>query len=171
MSKPASTHTLQQEANAARALRDALAAMPGMDDETVRDTIEGETSLHEAIAAVLSDITDDEIMCVSIDKIMSDLHGRRARLEGRVEARKGAVQKAMEIGEIKILPTPYGTISLRNVPRAVSVTDENLIPFDYFVTQPSKLDRKRLKEDLKSGKEIPGCTLDNGGLTLSIRRV
>ena len=170
MPKPSSTHTLQQEANAARALRDALAAIPGMDDETVRDTIEGETSLHEAIAVVLSDIDEDELLLAGIAEISKRLGAREQRLEQRVEARKAAIQKAMEIGEIKSLPTPSGTISLRNVPPGLNIVDEAVIPFDYFVAQDPQLDRKRLKEDLKAGKEIPGCLLDNGSVTISIRR-
>lgn len=170
MAKPASTHTLQQEASAARALKEALALVPNMDDETVRDTIEGETSLHEAIAAVLSDINEDEMLILGIGEMVKTLGARKARLETRIDARKAAIQKAMEIGEIKTLATPSGTLSLRNVPRALDVTDDKLIPFDYFVMQEPKLDRKRLKSDLQDGKEIPGCLLDNGSVTLSIRR-
>lgn len=171
MPKPASTYTLQQEAIAARALRDALAAMPNMDDDTIRDSIEGETSLREAIAAVVADINDDEMLVAGIATMIGRLSDRRTRLDTRTEARKAAIQKAMEIGEIKTLPLPSCTLSLRAVPRGLAVTDEKLIPWDYFVAQEPRLDRKRLKDDLKAGKEIPGCVLDNGGLTLSVRRV
>ncbi len=170
MPKPASTHTLQQEANAARALKDALANIPAMDEETIRDTIEGETSLHEAIAAVLADIDEDEMLVTGIAEMVKTLGARKGRLEDRIEARKVAIQKAMEIGELQKLATPSGTLSLRNVPRGLDVTDETAIPFEFYVPQPAKLDRKRLKDELKAGKEIPGCTLDNGGVTLSIRR-
>lgn len=170
MPKPASTHTLRQEANAARALKDTLALMPAMDEETVRDTIEGETSLHEAIAAALADINEDEMLVAGIAEMVKTLGARKGRLEDRIEFRKAAIQKAMEIGEIKTLPTPSGTLSLRAVPRGMDVSDESLIPFEFYIPQPAKLDRKRLKDELKAGKEIPGCLLDNGGLTLSIRR-
>jgi hypothetical protein len=170
MAKPASTHTLQQEANAARALKDALAAIPNMDDETVRDTIEGETSLHEAIAAVMADINEDEILCHGLAVMIKTMCDRQSRLLGRTEARRLAIQKAMEIGEIRTLATPSGTLSLRATPRGLDVTDEKAIPWDYYDPQEPKLNRKRLKDALKDGKEIPGCMLDNGGQTLSIRR-
>ena len=170
MPQPPNAHLLQRETEAARVLREALSAIPAMDDETVRDTIEGETSLHELIAAVMLDINEDEILCTGIDKLMSDLHGRRARLEGRTEARRTAIQKAMETGEIKSLATPSGTLSLRNTPRGLEILDEWLVPDDYKIPQEPKIDRKKIKDDLKDGKEIPGCTLNNGGQTLSIRR-
>jgi hypothetical protein len=170
MPKPASTHTLQQEANAARSLKDALAAIPNMDDDTVRDTIEGETSLHEAIAAVLADIDEDEMLVAGIGTMVGRLSERRTRLENRTEARKAAIQKAMEIGVIQKLVTPSGTLSLRNTPRGLEITDEAAVPFDYFIPQPAKLDRKKLKDDLKDGKDVPGAVLGNGGVTISIRR-
>lgn len=170
MAKPASKHTLQQEANAARALKDALALIPNMDDETVRDTIEGETSLHEAIAAVLADIDEDEMLVTGIATMVGRLCERRSRLDGRIDARKAAIQKAMEIGEIKTLQTPSGTLSLRSVPRGLDITDEKLIPWEYFVPAEPRLDRKKLKDALKAGKEVAGAVLDNGGQTLSIRR-
>ena len=170
MPKPPNAHLLQRETEAARVLREALSAIPNMDDETLRDSIEGETNIRELIAAVMLDINEDEILCTGIDKLMSDLHGRRARLEGRTEARRAAIQKAMETGEIKSLATPSGTLSLRSTPRGLEILDEWLIPQDYFVPQEPKLDRKKLKDDLKDGKEIPGCTLNNGGICLSLRR-
>lgn len=170
MQKPPNAHLLQRETEAARVLREALSAIPNMDDETLRDSIEGETNIRELIAAVMLDINEDEILCTGIDKLMSDLHGRRARLEGRTEARRAAIQKAMETGEIKSLPTPSGTLSLRNTPRGLEILDEWLVPDDYKIPQEPKIDRKKIKDDLKDGKEIPGCTLNNGGICLSLRR-
>ena len=43
MPKPPNAHLLQRETEAARVLREALSAIPNMDDETLRDSIEGET--------------------------------------------------------------------------------------------------------------------------------
>ena len=170
MPKPPNAHLLQRETEAARVLREALSAIPAIDDETVRDTIEGETSLHELIAAVMLDINEDEILCHGLAVMIKSMCDRQSRLLGRTEARRTAIQKAMETGEIKSLATPSGTLSLRSTPRGLEILDEWLIPQDYFVPQEPKLDRKKLKDDLKDGKEIPGCTLNNGGQTLSIRR-
>lgn len=170
MAKPPSTQLLQREIDAAKMLKEALAAIPAMDDETVRDTIEGETGLHEAIAAVLADIDEDEILREGIAQIVQKLSTRAGRLQDRIDARKRAIQRAMEVGELKKLTLPAATLSLRAVPRNLEITDEAAIPFEYWVPQPTKLDRKKVKEDLAAGKEVPGAVLDNGGTTLAVRR-
>ena len=165
-----STHALQRETEAARVLKEALAAIPNMDEETVRDSIEGQTSLHEMIAYTMMLINEDEILCAGIDKLVKDLGARSTRLQSRIDAHRNAIRRAMEVGEIKSLQTPSGTLSLRNTPRGLEILDEWLIPHEYFVPKDPELDRKKLKDDLKNGKEIPGCVLDNGSVTLSIRR-
>lgn len=162
---------LHQETEAARILREHLSLITEVaDEQTVRDTIEGETNLHELIAAVVSDIAEDEILIAGIVSMIETLAARKSRLEARTEARKGAVLRAMEVGELKTLVTPSATLSLRAVPRGLEIRDESEIPMDYFKPVPWKLDKKQLKADLADGKEVPGASLDNGGITLSIRR-
>lgn len=161
---------LAMEIQAAAVLRSAIAELTD-DEVAIRDTIEAETSLREMIAAVMADIDEDEILITGIGTMVGRLQERRQRLEERTDARKRAIQRAMEVGEIKTLPTPSGTLSLRAVPRAVEITDEILIPPEYFVPQPPRLDKKKLKDDLKDGKTVPGAHLDNGSMCLSIRRL
>ena len=165
-----STHALQRETEAARVLKEALSAIPNMDEETVRDSIEGQTSLHEMIAWADEEMVKDEVMAFGLDEMIERLGERRSGVKARIEARRLAIQKAMEVGELKSIKLASATLSLRNTPRGLEILDEWLIPQEYFVPQDPKLDRKKLKDDLKNGKEIPGCVLDNGSVTLSIRR-
>lgn len=41
MTKPPNTHLLKRETDAARVLRESLSAIPNMDDDTIRDSVEG----------------------------------------------------------------------------------------------------------------------------------
>ena len=52
-------HGLHLEIKAAAALRENLKDIIGDDDEAMRDTLEGETSLHELIDAAIADISKD----------------------------------------------------------------------------------------------------------------
>ena len=42
---------------------------------------------------------------------------------------------------------------------SVNITDERIIPEDFLIQQPPKIDKTALKELLKNGVEIPGAEL------------
>jgi hypothetical protein len=65
-----------------------------------------------------------------------------------------------EVG-LKKLEQPDFTASARSGLPALVVTSEQAIPSDYWIPQPSKLDRQRLTSDLKRGKEVLGACLGN----------
>ena len=64
---------------------------------------------------------------------------------------------------------PDFTASVRPVAPGLVVSNETLIPPDYWVPQPPKLNRQELISILKSGTTVPGAGLSNGGSTLSVR--
>ena len=64
---------------------------------------------------------------------------------------------------------PDFTASLRAVPPAVVIVDEEQIPRDYWKPQPPRLDRQGLSAALKSGSTVPGATLSNSQMTISVR--
>ena len=61
------------------------------------------------------------------------------------------------------------TASLRALAPSLLIMEEDQIPNPYWKLQSPKLDRQALLRDLKTGAELPGVSLDNGGLTLAIR--
>lgn len=164
-----STRNLANEAAAATALRDTLAKITD-DPEAIRDTIEGETGLHEAISRVMELIREDEILTSGIDRMQETLSARKERLKDRIGFYRAAVEQAMTIGEIPSLTLPDATVTVRRVPAALEIVNESEIPAAYWQPQDPKLDRKAVTDALKAGQEVPGATLGNGGITLSIRR-
>lgn len=164
-----SEHRLANEMRAAQVLKAALLEVTD-DPDAIADTIEGATSLHEAIAAVMAGIDEDEVMACGLDVIALQFNERRKRYEARIERRRNAIERAMSIGEVHRMELPQATLSLRRVPASMTIVSEDMIPPAYFKPQPPKLDKAALKEDLKAGKEVPGARMDNGGMTLSVRR-
>lgn len=169
MSDPRTEYKLAKEAAAANALRKALRGMTD-DDEAVRDTIEGETSLHDAIVAVMADIREDEILLAGATKMTEAIGSRMERFKARIARRRAAVEQAMQIGEIKSLELPDATITLKAVPAKIEIEDEAKIPSVYWKTPDPTLDRSALAAALKSKTEVPGARLGNGSITLQIRR-
>jgi len=163
------THLLHRETKAAESLKADLLALTD-DTETLRDTIEGETSLHDLIRAVLVSIEDDEVMVDGCASRIKDLQDRKARFDQRIESKRALIERAMMVGEIDKIETDIATLSLtRRAPKPI-ILDEASIPSEFWEPQPPRLDKKALASALKDGREVPGVTLDNATVSLTLRR-
>lgn len=158
---------LAKETAGAKALK---ASLEGFDDETVRDTLEGETGLHEAIASVMALLMEDEILVAGISEMEKVISARKSRIERRIERLRSAIEEGMKVGELKMLQLPEATLSLRETQPKIIVQDETKVPADYFVPQPPKLDKTKLNEAVRGGAIIEGVVLSNKTTSLSIRR-
>jgi hypothetical protein len=56
---------------------------PGLDDETIRDTLEGITSLHELISELIRSALVDEAIQAGLRTRLEDMRHRLTRLEER----------------------------------------------------------------------------------------
>jgi hypothetical protein len=140
-----------------------------IDEETLRDTLEGISSLPEALAAVVRSYLDDLMVAAALGMRIGDMQARLSRTEARVEKKRATITAVMEKADIKKLEQPDFTASLRAVPPGLMVADETLIPADYWKPQPAKLDKRGLLVALNAGTSIAGVGLGNGGTTLSVR--
>jgi len=160
---------ISKQIAAAEALKASLATMTD-DAEAIRDTIQGETSLHECIAAVMEEITEAEISIAGLETMIGKLSERQSRVEKRLGRLRAAVEQAMVIGEITSFPTPGATLSLKSVPAKLIIEDEAKIPAEFWKPQDPMLNKKEIAVAIKSGREVPGAMFGNGGVTLAIRR-
>lgn len=123
------THTrslpavLKDETKAAATLIAHLRAFEGEsgDHELIRDMVEGETGLVEAIEAALKAIGDDEAMIAANKDYRDQLKVRAGRFKSRVEAYKAALVNAMETVFAgadetvrKSIETAIATVTLRD---------------------------------------------------------
>lgn len=160
---------LQRETEAARILREQLAEFADGDEATIRDTIEGETSLHELIAEVIEDVAAEEANVVGIKAHIETMKARKERLEARIAFRRAAILNAMSVGEIKTLPLAIVTLSRKPTPPKVQIIDEAAIPSNFWKRGDPTLDKKAISDALKNKEQVPGATLSNGGETLAVR--
>ena len=143
-------------------------AFVDIDDETLQDTLEGLSSLPEALAAIVRTYLEDLMLAAALGMRIADMQERLARFEARAEKKRALVTQVMERAELKKLLESDFTVSLRAVPPGLIVSDEAAIPAGYWKQLP-KLDRKTLLTDLKAGQVIPGAALGNGSTTISVR--
>ena len=140
-----------------------------IDEETLRDTLEGISDLPEALAAVVRSYLEDLMVAAALGMRIGDMQTRLSRIEARVEKKRMTITSVMEKADLKKLEQPDFTASLRAIPPGLVVGDESLIPADYWRPQPAKLDKRGLLAALNGGASVPGVGLGNGGTTLSVR--
>ena len=161
---------LQQAFTEHEVLRAELkAAFVDIDEETLRDTLEGISGLPEALAAVTRSFMDDLALAAALGMRISDMQERLSRFEARAEKKRALVTQVMERAQLKKLQEADFTVSLRAVPPGLVVCNEADIPEVFWKPQPAKLDRKGLLAALGAGQSIPGANLGNGGTTISVR--
>jgi Siphovirus Gp157 len=146
-----------------------LEQLPDIDDETIRDTLEGITDLQEMIAAVIRSALVDEALHAGLRFRLDDMKERLSRLELRANKKRELALEAMtEVGLTK-LEQPDLTASARTGSPALVVIAEDRIPEAYWLPQPPKLDRQAVLAELKRGIEIPGAQMSNLKPVLSVR--
>jgi hypothetical protein len=144
-------------------------AYPEVDDETLSDTLEGITDLHEMITAVIRSALVDEALQAGLRSRMDDMKERLSRLEVRSSKKRDLALHALsEVGLAK-LEQPDFTASTRTGSPSLIVISEQTIPPAYWLPQRPKLDRQGLLGELKRGAAIPGAELSNPKPVLMVR--
>ncbi len=174
--KPDPSLTLQIgiEAQAARLVLDSIQRTHQIDEEDaelLRDTIEGETDLFEAIRKALARLDELEAHDQHLRKMSEEIRQRRERFRNQTEGLRLSIQEAMDIVDQPKIEFPEATLSLRNVPPSVVVMDETEIPTQFWKRQDPVLDKRKLLDYLKRNDgKCPGATLSNPRKTVSIKR-
>lgn len=167
-------YELRRETEAAKQLLASLRDQ-GVDDdaELVADAIEGETSLNEALAEAIEQDDIDDALEIGLKAVIERFKSRLSMIQNRRERRKALIEKAMMETDQTKVKLACATLSISKRAPGLVITSEADIPSRFFVEQPRpapKLDRAKLKEALAANENIPGATLDNGSVSLTIRR-
>lgn len=153
-----------------RVIRDRLKAEdPTIDEQTLADTVEGLTDLHEIIQAIIRSALADEALVTGLKCRISDMQGRLERLQDRASKRRQIAKDVMVELDLKKITAPDFTVSIRPGMPALMVIDEAAVPPIYWEPGQPRLKRQALAADLKQGDEVPGAALSNPEPVLSVR--
>ena len=153
-----------------RAVRDRIRAEdPQIDEQTLADTVEGLTDLHEILTAVIRAALTDQALATGLAGRIVEMQTRLDRLQDRAAKRRQIAKDVMVELDLKKLSAPDFTASLRPGTPALMVIDEAAVPSIYWEPREPRLDRQGLANDLKQGAEIAGVALSNPEPVLSVR--
>jgi hypothetical protein len=140
-----------------------------IDDETLQDTLEGISDLPDLIKALIRSSLDDEALIGALKQRVEDMGARLSRLKDRFDRKRELACWAMTNAEMGKIQTEDFTLSLRQGPARLEVTDQEKIPAEFFIPQPPRLDRSGLTSALKRGDVVPGSILINGEMHIAVR--
>ena len=153
-----------------RAIRDRiLAKSPQLDEQTLADTVEGLTDLHEIIAAIIRAALADEALATGLKGRIAEMQDRLERLQDCATKRRQIAKDVMVELDLKKITAPDFTVSIRPGMPALLVLDEAAVPSIYWEPREPRLNRQELLSDLKGGTEIDGVALSNPEPVLSVR--
>lgn len=162
--------SLEFAAIAYRTIRDRIKAQdPQIDDQTLADTVEGLTDVHEILAAIVRAALADEALATGLKSRIAEMQDRLARLQDCAVKRRQIAKDVMVELEIKKITAPDFTVSVRPGTPALLVLDETAVPSIYWQPMPPRLNRQGLLNELKEGTDIKGVALSDPEPVLSVR--
>jgi len=153
-----------------RAVRDRIRAQdPHIDEQTLADTVEGLTDLHEIVTAIVRSALADEALATGLKSRIAEMQERLDRLQDRASKRRQIAKDVMIDLHIKKITAPDFSVSIRPGMPSLLVLDEAAVPSIYWQPVAPRLNRQELLSGLKEGADIEGVTLSNTEPVLSVR--
>jgi Gp157 protein len=153
-----------------RTIRDRIRADdPQIDEQTLADTVERFTDLHEIVSAIIRAALADEALATGLKGRIAEMQERLDCLQDRAAKRRQIAKDVMIELEIKKITAPDFTVSIRPGMPALLVLDEAAVPSIYWQPSAPRLNRQGLLNELKEGAYIKGVALSNPEPVLSVR--
>lgn len=137
-----------------------------LDEQTVADTLEGLSGELEVKATNVAMFCRNlEASAEAIKNAEQQMAARRKAIENRAARIRQYLKDNMERTGIQKIEGPHFALAIRKNPPAVHVEALELVPMEFFnppLPPPPVMDKKRIAEALKAGKDVPGCRLEQG---------
>ena len=149
-----------------------LASDPEIDPEIIADTFEGldgELEIKaENYAKIMKNLEGD---LAALKAEEERLAKKRKAIENNIKRMKAALQEAMELTGKTKFKTQLFSFGIQKNPPAVVMDEQYLenIPAQYLIPQDPKIDKQKIKEDLKAGVDLEGIAHLEQGASLRIR--
>jgi hypothetical protein len=155
----AMTHLFDLAAEA-RALRERLTDLE-LDDQTIADTLEGETGeLTTRATNIVAVAMELDASAAAIKEAEQRMAARRKAIEHRAERLRAFVRDAMSLASIKEIRCPYFVARLAENPPSVVVDRDDQVPAEFLRTKTTtEPDRVAIKAALQAGQDVPGARL------------
>lgn len=158
---------LRRQAEAAKAL---IASLHDDDPDLVHDMAEGSTGIMEAIDMAIAEMDECDAITAGCKAQVAVYEERASKFAARKQRVRALIEQAMLIADLPTAKRPTATVTVKRTPPKPIIADESLIPSRFYKQPPPVLDKTAINEAVKGGETIPGVAMDNGGISLQVRR-
>ncbi len=163
---PLSTHVASF-----KKVRDQIASEFGLDedDQTLLDTVEGETELVEYLHRLMRHALDAQAQAAGLADLIKQRQDRKSRLQAKHDRLKSIVLHAMaDAGLPKLTAPDFSATRSRSQPAVIITADVSAIP-DSMCRITREADKKAIGARLKAGVHLDYATLGNPVESLTVR--
>ena len=135
----------------------SMAEDPDIEEEVFLDTLEGiEGALEDKAEGYAKVMRQLETNASGLDAEIKRLQERKTLVTKNVERMKKTLQTMMEATGKTKFKTELFSFNVQNNPPSLVMDSEDIetIPMEYLVPQDPKIDKTKIKADIKAGKEI-----------------
>lgn len=145
---------------------------PDGDPQAIEDTLEGldyEIELKaDGYAKIIAQLDAD---ASAADAEIKRLQTRKKRMFNSMDRLKKALAGAMIATGKRKIKTELFSFSIRKTPARVVIDEQYVenLPEKYLIPQDPKIDKNKIKDDIKAGKDLSGIAHLEQDETVSIR--
>lgn len=149
-----------------------IAEDPDTDVQVLLDTMEGVSGEIEekadGYAKVMKELEAEEL---KIKNEVDRLNVRRLSISNNIRAMKLRLQESMKLTGKTKFKTDLFSFGIQKNPPSVVIDEQYVenLPQEYLIPQEPKVDKTKIKEDIKAGKDLTGIAHLEQGESLRIR--
>ena len=153
-----------------RRLADSIREICGDDEDTLLDTLDGETDAVDVLGKLIQERLE-VLGYEATNKELAEQYKRRAdKMASKADAINQQMRHLLNAMGVKKVNHALATVSITKPRWSVEVVDEAQVPTQLKVTT-SKPDLRAIKKILDDGEPVPGCRPKVGyeGITVRIK--
>lgn len=132
----------------------------GVDPSALQDTLQAiEESIQDKsqnIALLIKNLEADTEAIKLEEKRLAE---RRRAVENNCKSLKDYLYQQMTLLEVKRIKGTIVTVGIQKNPVSLDIAEDAIVPPEYMVPQPAKVDKKSLLAAVKDGMKWDGITL------------
>lgn len=131
-----------------------------LEPETLKDTLDSiEDAIEDKAENIAKWIRNLEADKKAFEEEEKRFKEKKQAADNRIKSLKLYLEDNMRLTGKTKFKAGFFSFAIQNNPPSVEVFDEALIPKQFLIEQPPKIDRAGIKELLKAGEEVPGAEL------------
>lgn len=131
-----------------------------LEEDVLRDTLDSiEEAIEDKAVNIAKWIRNLEADKKAFEEEEKRFKEKKQAADNRIKSLKLYLEDNMRLTGKTKFKAGFFSFAIQNNPPSVEVFDEALIPKQFLIAQPVKIDRAGIKELLKAGEEVPGAEL------------